>query len=208
MARSSRRPTCCRTCGSSRPPASAPSACSAARAFAETVLTVIRDNNLDLKVMLGAYPNPVYDLAAEADNLSRTGQVHRPGQPLRHHRGRRQRGQRDHGRVVHPQDRPGGDGRLHQPVRSAIKQPVTTDDNWLFWASVPKVITDVVDFAAVHTYPFLDTFYNPTAWDWRQKSVRRSSARRPWSTPASPKPNCSLARLGRHSTSWAWPACP
>jgi hypothetical protein len=75
------------------------------------------------------------------------------------------------------QDRPGGDGRLHAPVRSAIKQPVTTDDNWLFWASVPKVIADVVDFAAVHTYPFLDTFYNPTAWDWRQKRCPPSSAR-------------------------------
>ena len=39
-------------------------------AFAETVLTVIRDNNLDLKVMLGAYPNPVGSLAAEAGNLA------------------------------------------------------------------------------------------------------------------------------------------
>jgi hypothetical protein len=29
------------------------------RAFARTVLEVIRDNNLDLKVQLGAYPNPV-----------------------------------------------------------------------------------------------------------------------------------------------------
>ena len=37
-------------------------------AFAETVLTVIQDNNLDLKVMLGAYPNPVVDLAAETAN--------------------------------------------------------------------------------------------------------------------------------------------
>jgi hypothetical protein len=56
-------------------------------------------------------------------------------------------------------------------VRSAIQQPVTTNDNFLFWRAVPKVIADVVDFAAVHTYPFLDTFYNPSAIDWRQKSV-------------------------------------
>jgi hypothetical protein len=56
-------------------------------------------------------------------------------------------------------------------VRKAINQPVTTDDNWLFWASVPKVITDVVDFAAVHTYPLLDTFYDPLLWDWRLKGT-------------------------------------
>ncbi|NJR20087.1 MAG: hypothetical protein HC777_00280, partial [Hyphomonadaceae bacterium] len=38
--------------------------------FAETVLTVIRDNNLDLKVQLGAFPNPVNSLADEASNLA------------------------------------------------------------------------------------------------------------------------------------------
>ena len=38
------------------------------RAFAETVLKVIKDNQLDIKVQLGAYPNPVDNAAAEADN--------------------------------------------------------------------------------------------------------------------------------------------
>ena len=40
------------------------------RAFARTVLEVIRDNGLDLKVQLGTYPNPVTGPAAEADNLA------------------------------------------------------------------------------------------------------------------------------------------
>ena len=31
----------------------------------------------------------------------------------------------------------------------AVTQPVTTDDNFLFWAGVPKVIADVVDFGHV-----------------------------------------------------------
>ncbi len=61
--------------------------------------------------------------------------------------------------------------RYIRKVRSAIRQPVSTNDNWLFWASVPPAIAETVDFAAVHVYPFLDTFYNPTAYDWRQKSV-------------------------------------
>jgi chloramphenicol 3-O-phosphotransferase len=40
------------------------------RAFSRTVLEVIRDNRLDLKVQLGAYPNPIPDAAAEADNIA------------------------------------------------------------------------------------------------------------------------------------------
>ena len=37
-------------------------------------------------------------------------------------------------------------------VRGKIEQPVTTNDNWAFWAEAPKVITDVIDFASLHTY--------------------------------------------------------
>ena len=40
------------------------------RAFARTVLEVIRDNRLDLKVQLGTYPNPITGPAAEADNIA------------------------------------------------------------------------------------------------------------------------------------------
>jgi exo-beta-1,3-glucanase (GH17 family) len=140
-------------------------------AFAETVLTVIRDNNLDLKVMLGAYPNPVYDLAAEASNLSELAKCIDLANRFDTIVAAVSVGNETMVEwSTHKIDPVVMAGYISR-VRSAIKQPVTTDDNWLFWASVPKVITDVVDFAAVHTYPFLDTFYNPTAWDWRQKSV-------------------------------------
>ena len=54
-------------------------------------------------------------------------------------------------------------------VRSQITQPVTSDDNYAFWASAPTVITDVIDFASLHTYSELDTVFNPTLWDWKQK---------------------------------------
>lgn len=53
-------------------------------------------------------------------------------------------------------------------VRSQITQPVTTDDNYAFWASVPTVITDEIDFVALHTYAELDTYFDPTRWDWKQ----------------------------------------
>ena len=56
-------------------------------------------------------------------------------------------------------------------VRGQISQPVTTDDNYAFWAAAPTVITDVIDFASLHTYAELDTVFDPGRWDWQQKGV-------------------------------------
>lgn len=140
------------------------------RAFAETVLTVIRDNNLDLKVMLGAYVNPVGNAAAEADNQAELNKAIQLAN-----------GFRSIVEAVSVGNETMVEWSTHQvpvatmagylrKVRAGIQQPVTTDDNWLFWSKVPKAIADVVDFAAVHTYPLLDTFYDPTLWDWRFKN--------------------------------------
>lgn len=60
-------------------------------------------------------------------------------------------------------------------VRSQITQPVTTDDNWKAWAEMPAVITNEVDFVSIHTYPILDTIFDPTLIDWRQKGVPEAS---------------------------------
>jgi exo-beta-1,3-glucanase (GH17 family) len=56
-------------------------------------------------------------------------------------------------------------------VRSQITQPVTTNDNYAFWASAPTIITDQIDFAALHTYAELDTVFDPKLWDWKFKDV-------------------------------------
>jgi exo-beta-1,3-glucanase (GH17 family) len=55
-------------------------------------------------------------------------------------------------------------------VREQIKQPVTTDDNWAYYAAADRAILDVIDFAAVHTYAMVDTHYLPLAqqWNWKQ----------------------------------------
>jgi exo-beta-1,3-glucanase (GH17 family) len=149
------------------------------RGFAETVLKVIRDNKLDLRVLLGAYPNPVTNAAAEADNQAELDRCIVLANAYA-----------DVVDAVSVGNEVMVTWSTHkidvkvmaaylQKVRNAIKQPVTTDDNWLFWAAVPKVIADVVDFASVHTYPLLDTFYDPTLWDWRLKSTatdQRASA--------------------------------
>lgn len=141
------------------------------RAFARTVLEVIRDNNLDLKVQLGAYPNPITGPAAEADNIAELDACIAlanafPSIVLAVSVGNETMVEWSTHKV------PVADmARYIRKVRAAVQQPVTTNDNFLFWASVPKAIAEVVDYAAVHTYPFLDTFYNPTAFDWRQKAV-------------------------------------
>jgi len=56
-------------------------------------------------------------------------------------------------------------------VREQIKQPVTTDDNWAYYAAADRAILDVIDFAAVHTYAMVDTHYLPDPWDWQQLGV-------------------------------------
>ena len=70
-------------------------------------------------------------------------------------------------------------------VRDAVSQPVTSDDNWAFYAydgpkeHDPAPILAGIDFVAMHTYPLLDTVYSPDRLDWRQASVppsRRAAA--------------------------------
>ncbi len=144
------------------------------RAFARTVLEVIRDNNLDLKVQLGTYPNPITGPAAEADNIAELDAGIAlanafPDIVVAVSVGNETMVEWSTHKV------PVADmARYIKKVRAAIRQPVTTNDNFLFWASVPPAIAEVVDYAAVHVYPFLDTFYNPPAYDWRQKSVPES----------------------------------
>ena len=62
-------------------------------------------------------------------------------------------------------------------VRSQITQPVTTDDNWAFFAQSsgneknPRAVLDVIDFVAMHTYPLAETIHPPATWDWQQLDV-------------------------------------
>ena len=147
--------------------------------FSRTVRDVIRDNGLDLKVQLGAYPNPINSPADEAANIVELDAAIQlanqfPGLVLAVSVGNETMVEWSTHKV------PVADmARYIKYVRDAVAQPVTTNDNFLFWQSVPAEIGAVIDFAAVHVYPFLDTFYNPSEFDWRQKSVaadRRAQA--------------------------------
>lgn len=58
-------------------------------------------------------------------------------------------------------------------VRAEVTQPVTTDDNWAFFAGSdgvdPRRIVDAIDFVAMHTYPMIDTKY--ALWEWRRSDA-------------------------------------
>ncbi|MBN1412899.1 MAG: hypothetical protein JW969_18810 [Spirochaetales bacterium] len=66
-------------------------------------------------------------------------------------------------------------------VRSHITQPVTTDDNWEFYAGINEsgvpyataTIANVVDFISIHTYPLADTPWG--LWNWKQEGVPEAS---------------------------------
>jgi exo-beta-1,3-glucanase (GH17 family) len=61
-------------------------------------------------------------------------------------------------------------------VRAAVAQPVTTDDNWAFFAGTdgpdPRPIVETIDYVAMHTYPLIDTKY--ALWEWRRSEVSDS----------------------------------
>jgi exo-beta-1,3-glucanase (GH17 family) len=64
-------------------------------------------------------------------------------------------------------------------VRERVTQPVTTDDNFLFYTEPPKAITDLLDFASIHTYSEIDTQFpeSPYYYDWKQEGVAAGPAR-------------------------------
>lgn len=69
-------------------------------------------------------------------------------------------------------------------VRDQITQPVTSDDNWAFYAGIdgpsPDSILAAIDYIAIHTYPLADSKYSTSTtdnayWDWQQTSVAAAS---------------------------------
>ncbi|MCP5270423.1 MAG: hypothetical protein H6932_04250 [Burkholderiaceae bacterium] len=139
--------------------------------FGELVLRVIRENGLDLKMQLGAYVyNPVDD-AMEAQNQAELASLIDLSTRYSDIVLAVSVGNEAMVDFSFLQIPPEVMARYIKQVRDAVTQPVTTNDNWYFWATAPNAVLDVVDYAAVHTYPLLDTFYSPDTWDWRQRDV-------------------------------------
>ena len=80
-------------------------------------------------------------------------------------------------------------------VRSAITQPVTTNDNWLFWASVPKVIAEVGGLRRGAHLPLPGHLLQPTACGTGGRRPRRADGQR-----AQAMIDASIAEAKRSST--------
>jgi exo-beta-1,3-glucanase (GH17 family) len=134
---------------------------------ARQTLEVIRDNNLNIKVQLGAFVLGSSDAASRAE-IARCVVLANEFRSivLAVSVGNETMVSWAFNRIA-----PAVMAGYIRTVRSQITQPVTTDDNYAFWASAPTIITDEIDYAALHTYANLDTWFDPTRWEWKRKDV-------------------------------------
>lgn len=154
---------------------------------AKRVLDVIDDNQLDIKVQLGAYVNTFKNVAnpyTQADiKASNWQELDRAIALAKTYKETILAVSVGNETMVNwstvPID-PADMAVYIKYVRDRVEQPVTTDDNFLFFSNpIPKLITDQIDFAAIHAYPNIDTEYpdSDLYWDWKQLAVEAGPAR-------------------------------
>ena len=148
-------------------------------AVSRLILQSIRDNGFDIKVQLGAYINSessrfLSDAQKQANAVGNRAEVARTVVLANEFRSTVLAVSIGNETMVVwsfvPTD-PLIMAAYIRSVRSQITQPITTDDNWAFFASAPKVITDAIDFASVHTYSELDSVFAAFLFDWKQQAV-------------------------------------
>lgn len=152
------------------------------------VLDVISDNKLDIKVHLGAYvnswkyvDNPYTVANIKAGNQQELDRLIALSTNVKYKDTVLAASVGNETMVVwstvsiDPQDM----AVYIRYVRDRVTQPVTTDDNFLFFSEPPKIITDLLDFASIHTYAEIDTQYpeSPYYYDWKQEAVPAGPAR-------------------------------
>lgn len=144
---------------------------------ARLTLQVIRDNNLDIKVQLGAFVlSDKFAIEAEKPNIAafNRAELERAVVLANEFRSTVLAVSVGNETMVSWSTNPITPTAMAgflSTVRSQITQPVTSDDNWLFYASVPTVIAENIDFVSMHTYSELDSVFDPTKFDWRQVGV-------------------------------------
>lgn len=140
---------------------------------AKQTLKVIRDNSLDIKVMLGVWiasGNDAFNQAEIARGVALAKQYSDSVVAV----------SVGNETMVSWSFNPVSVAQMAayiKSVRSQVTQPVTTDDNWAFFAQSsdkeknPRAVLDVIDFVAMHTYPLAETVHPPATWDWQQLGV-------------------------------------
>jgi exo-beta-1,3-glucanase (GH17 family) len=149
--------------------------------FARLMLQIIKDNQINMKVQLGIYIAPTNNSGADLASALQFNNAEIA-------RGIRLASEfKDIVIAVSVGNESVGFGGSTPEVmagylatvRGGVSQPLTTNDVWDAYAGLPNsgggmpaFVTNLIDFAAVHTYPILyasPNYYDP--WDWEQQAV-------------------------------------
>ena len=160
----------------------------AVEGISQRVLRIIAENNLDIKVHLGSYLltvkytlNPVVAADIRAKNQQELDrQIALANHPVYKNIILVVSVANESMVTFAPHPFPPADiAAFIKYVRDRVSQPVTTDDDFLFWREAPRIITDQIDFVAAHLYTEIITefpqglFY----YDWKQEGVEAGPAR-------------------------------
>ncbi len=151
-------------------------------AFARLMLQIIKDNQINMKVQLGIFIAPTNGTGADlANNLAlNDAEVARGIKLATDFKDIVVAVSVGNESVAFGTSTPAVMAGYLSTVRSGVSQPLTTNDVWDAYAGLPgnggaglpASLTNLIDFAAVHTYPILyasSNYYDP--WDWEQQAV-------------------------------------
>ena len=150
--------------------------------FARLMLQIIKDNRLNIKVQLGIFIAPTTSSGtALANNLRfNDGEVARGIKLANDFKDIVVAVSVGNEALAFGTSTPEAMARYLTIVRSNVSQPLTTNDVWDAYAGLPgrsgagmpAGVTNLIDFAAVHSYPILyssTSYYDP--WDWEQQAA-------------------------------------
>ena len=164
----------------------------------QRTLRVIHDNNMDIKVMLGIYvnsfeyaTNPVARASAEAANQDEMARGVTLANAFKNEVIAVSVGNET---MVTWSFNPISTTAMAtyiKTVRDQIVQPVTTDDNYAFYAGIARnageqaaEVFRQIDFASIHSYAIEDVLFSNFSdadplpdWDWQQLAVTDTSRR-------------------------------
>ena len=150
--------------------------------FARLMLQIIKDNRINMKVQLGIYIAPTNNTGADHASAlqSNDAEVARGVKLANEFNGIVIAVSVGNESVGFGASTPEVMAGYLATVRASVSQPLTTDDVWDAYAGLPSsgtagmpaFVTNLIDFAAVHSYPILyasPSYYDP--WDWEQQAV-------------------------------------
>ena len=151
-------------------------------AFARLMLQIIKDNQINMKVQLGIFIAPTSGTGAALANALATNEdeIARGIRLATEFKDIVIAVSVGNESVAFGTSTPEVMAGYLSRVRNGVTQPLTTNDVWDAYAGLPgnsgagmpAFVTNLIDFAAVHTYPILyasASYYDP--WDWEQQAV-------------------------------------